>query len=104
MEFPNLTASWVQVGELGFAFVVIILATWLILFVMKSNSKRESQLLQIIENQNSAAVRAQEINTRLIDAVNEVADRLAALEMLVRPGMTKIKVKARRRTNKKAAA
>jgi hypothetical protein len=40
--------EWVQAGELGLAFIVIILCSGLVLFVMKSSSQREQELLQII--------------------------------------------------------
>lgn len=40
--------EWVQVGELGLAFIVILLCSGLVMFVMRSSAKREQELLSII--------------------------------------------------------
>ena len=41
--------SWVQKGELGLAFIVLLLATGLVRFVLKTSGEREKQLLAIVE-------------------------------------------------------
>ena len=43
-----ITPAWIQVGELGLAFVVILLCSGLVLYVMKTSSKREAELMAII--------------------------------------------------------
>ena len=42
---PDFTADWVQDGELGFAFVVVILCAALVLYVVRSSERREIKLL-----------------------------------------------------------
>lgn len=48
MEFLNITSDWVQVGELGLAFIVVILSSALVLFVIKTSARREHDYLVII--------------------------------------------------------
>ena len=40
--------EWVQVGELGLAFIVVILCSGLITFVMRTSARREQELMNII--------------------------------------------------------
>ncbi len=41
-------AEWIQAGELGLAFIVVVLCAGLITFVMKSSARREEELMKII--------------------------------------------------------
>lgn len=43
-----LSPEWIQAGELGLAFIVVMLCAGLVLFVMKSSARREEELLKII--------------------------------------------------------
>ncbi len=43
-----ITPDWVQAGELGFAFVVVILCTALVVYVLKTSAARESKLLDAL--------------------------------------------------------
>lgn len=49
---PNITPDWVQAGELGFAFIVVILCAGLIFFVVRSSEKREKLLLDALMQSN----------------------------------------------------
>jgi hypothetical protein len=44
----GITPEWVQAGELGLAFVVVLLCSGLVLYVMKTSARREHELLQVI--------------------------------------------------------
>ncbi len=49
MDILNLiTPQWIQAGELGLAFVVIILMSGLVTYVVKSSTRREQEYLKII--------------------------------------------------------
>lgn len=68
--------SWVQAGELGLAFVVLILATWLVLFVLKTSGRREAALLKIVQDM------APVLNV-LLEKVDDMNDRLQDVEVAV---------------------
>jgi peptidoglycan hydrolase CwlO-like protein len=51
MPTEVINPNWIQAGELGLAFVVIILCAWLVLYTMKTSASREALLLSLIENQ-----------------------------------------------------
>ncbi len=40
--------EWIQAGELGIAFVVLLLCAALVMYVMKTSARREQELLQVI--------------------------------------------------------
>jgi hypothetical protein len=42
------TPEWVQAGELGLAFIVVLLCSGLVMYVMKSSARREHELLEVI--------------------------------------------------------
>jgi hypothetical protein len=69
MDLLNIGPEWVQVGELGLAFIVILLCSGLVLFVMKTSARREQELLQIITKvlpvMESMSTSMTNINTRL---------------------------------------
>ena len=48
MDILTANPAWVQVGELGLAFITIILCASLVLFVMKSSAEREQNYLGMI--------------------------------------------------------
>ena len=41
-------SSWVQAGELGFAFVVLILCAGMVIYVLKTSAAREKNYLDLI--------------------------------------------------------
>ncbi len=45
---PYIETSWVQAGELGLAFVVMILCAFLVVAVMKNSTVRESKYIEVI--------------------------------------------------------
>jgi len=75
-----ITPSWVQVGELGLAFVVIILCSWLILYVMKSSEAREKLLMTMIETQQSKMTDLSTAIQQMTSGVGDIVDRLEAIE------------------------
>ena len=84
---PEISPSWVQAGELGLAFVVIILCAWLVLYTMRSSAEREKilmknsadrekQLVEIIQTQTAAL-------QRMADGLEDVVSRLEAIENVI---------------------
>lgn len=88
MPTETINPSWVQAGELGLAFVVIILCAWLVLYTMKTSANREALLLKLIENQQekltelSGAI--EKITTEIKAMSNEIAGRLDDIEEKVK--------------------
>jgi len=41
-------SEWIQAGELGLAFIVVVLCAGLITFVMKTSARREQELMGVI--------------------------------------------------------
>lgn len=64
-----LTPAWVQAGEIGLAFVVVILATWLVVYVLRTSGDREKRYVGII---NGFLPLMQSIADRLEDIENAV--------------------------------
>lgn len=64
-----LEPSWVQAGEIGLAFVVIILATWLVMYVLKTSGMREKRYIEIING--------------FLPLMQSIADRLEDIEAAV---------------------
>jgi peptidoglycan hydrolase CwlO-like protein len=89
----NIDSSWVQSGELGLAFIVIILCAWLVLYIMKTSSAREKMLMELIENQQSKLVGLSSTIQNLANAVGDLVDRLERVEK-------KIQIKTVRNKNK----
>lgn len=69
----TISPQWVQAGELGLAFVVIILSTWLVLYVMKTSAAREKMLMNIINSQTESF-------QKVAGALDDVVERLEAIE------------------------
>ena len=44
-----ISPDWVQAGELGIAFIILILASSLVRYVLKTSGERETRLLVIVE-------------------------------------------------------
>ena len=65
----GITPEWVQAGELGLAFVVVLLCSGLVLYVMKTSARREHELLQVIMKvlpvMESMSTSMASVNTRL---------------------------------------
>lgn len=68
--------SWVQTGELGFAFVVLILAAGMVRYVLRTSGERERQLLQIIQDITPAL-------QIILDALDDIDGRLVSVEKAV---------------------
>lgn len=81
----TISPEWVQAGELGLAFVVIILCAALVLYVMKSSSARESLLMELIQNQNAELSNLSKAISQLSNGVGDIVDRLETLEKKVMP-------------------
>jgi len=73
----NITdPSWVQAGELGLAFIVIILCSSLVVYVMKTSAARERMFLDIIQTQTTTL-------QRMADGLEDVVNRLETIESKV---------------------
>jgi hypothetical protein len=87
--FNALTPEWVQAGELGLAFVVVILSAGLVIYVVKSSTRREQEYLKIITTTlpvlQGIASSISTINTRLdqighdMRAINSLSESIAAI-------------------------
>ena len=85
----NITnPSWVQAGELGLAFIVIILCSSLVVYVMKTSASREKMFMDIIQTQTTAL-------QRMADGLEDVVKRLETIETKVN-----IKPQVRKKTAK----
>ena len=69
----NIDSSWVQTGELGIVFVIVILVSGLIVFVMKQNAKREDKLMELLTQQ-------QQITDKQGDILQNLANYIRSLE------------------------
>ena len=79
--------EWVQVGELGLAFIVVILCSGLITFVMRTSARREQELMNIITKvlplMESLSAGLENVTTGLANAVagiNAVNTSLESIE------------------------
>lgn len=73
---PEINSSWVQAGELGLAFIVVILCAWLIRYTMTTSSAREKMLMDIVTTQTQTL-------QRMADGLEDVVSRLEAIEQKV---------------------
>lgn len=89
---PNISPSWVQAGELGLAFVVIILCAWLVLYTMKTSASREKMLMDLIKSQQSKLTELSTTMQKMADGVGDIVNRLESIEDVI-----EIKPKARKR-------
>lgn len=71
-----ISPSWVQVGELGLAFVVIILCVWLVTFVMKKSSERENMLMALIDGQQEKLADFAKSFARVADGFEDIVRTL----------------------------
>ena len=85
---PNITPNWIQAGELGLAFIVIILCAWLVLYIMKTSANREALLLNLIENQQGKLTELsgtiEKITSEIRAMSSEIAGRLDDIEEKVK--------------------
>ena len=80
MPTEVINPNWIQAGELGLAFVVIILCASLVLYVMKSSAAREALLMELIQGQNAELSKLSNAITQLSNGVGDIVDRLETLE------------------------
>jgi hypothetical protein len=71
------TADWVQDGELGFAFVVVILCSTLIFYVVRSSERREEKLLEALMQSNMQLSKITQVIQQMKD---EICERLNDVE------------------------
>ena len=89
---PDISPSWVQAGELGLAFVVIILCAWLVLYTMKTSASREKMLMDLIKSQQSKLTELSTTMQKMADGVGDIVNRLESIENVI-----EVKPKARKR-------
>lgn len=63
---PQITADWIQGGELGLAFAVVALFSFLVYYVLHTSARRERQLMEFI-------VRFQPMLQKLADELARVS-------------------------------
>lgn len=64
-----ISPGWVQAGEIGLAFMVVLLATWLVVYVLKTSGDREKRYVEIING--------------FLPLMQSIADRLEDIETAV---------------------
>jgi len=74
---PDFTSDWVQNGELGFAFIVVILCGCLIFYVVRNSERREQKLLDALMQSNAQLTNITAVIQQL---KNELAQRLDLIE------------------------
>lgn len=80
----QVDSSWIQKGELGLAFAVVVLAAWLVVYVMKTSKAREDKLLELV---TKFQLSFQIVAERLEDVSRNgqiMNDRLDSIDELVR--------------------
>ena len=85
MPTEVINPNWIQAGELGLAFVVIILCAWLVLYTMKTSAAREALLMELIQGQNAELSKLSNAISQLSNGVGDIVDRLETLEMRILP-------------------
>ena len=80
----TISPEWVQAGELGLAFVVVILCAWLVLYTMKTSAAREAMLMNLIDSQQGKLTELSMAIQHMADGVGEIVDRLETIEAKVK--------------------
>ena len=75
-----MTPNWVQAGELGLAFVVIILCVFLVRYVFNQSATRENRLMTLLEQAQRTTDRQTDV---LQSLANSVDKRLDAIEQTI---------------------
>ena len=95
----NFDSNWIQAGELGLAFVVVILCVWLVRFTLKQNAIREERLISRLEKQQDIADKQGEILQHLANYINNLEkslnERLTTIENIID---VKLRAKERRKS------
>ncbi len=106
---PVIETDWVQAGELGLAFIVVVLCSALVMFVMQSSTRRERELLQIIMMKVTPLMESMSTAMDGINAaMSQIGDRLKNIEdtqmgFMPRAECGNIVVQRRRSTDKVAS-
>jgi hypothetical protein len=77
---PVIETEWVQAGELGLAFIVVVLCSALVMFVMQSSTRRERELLQIIMKVTPLMESMSTAMDGINAAMSQIGDRLKNIE------------------------
>lgn len=105
---PVIETDWVQAGELGLAFIVVVLCSALVMFVMQSSTRRERELLQIIMKVTPLMESMSTAMDGINAAMSQIGDRLKNIEdtqmgFMPRAECGNIVVQRRRSTDKVAS-
>ena len=88
-----IESTWVQTGELGLAFIVIILCVFLVRYVFNQSAKREDKLMLLLTQQQQITDRQGDILQKLADHQEVLNKRLEAIELAIEE---KLRAKPRR--------
>ena len=89
----GIESTWVQTGELGLAFIVIILCVFLVRYVFNQSAKREDKLMLLLTQQQQITDRQGDILQKLADHQEVLNKRLEAIELAIEE---KLRAKPRR--------
>lgn len=93
-----LNPNWVQAGELGLAFVVIILCVWLVTFVMRKSSERENLLMALINGQQEKLADFAKSFARVADGFEDIVRTLEDTNRRLEEIEDKLKMQKRKPT------
>ncbi len=74
--FDTVSPEWIQQGELGIAFVTLILFSFLVYHITKSSDRRESFLLEQLKEQNAEMRKVTTILQSLVDRIGNIEETL----------------------------
>ena len=89
----GIESTWVQTGELGLAFIVIILCVFLVRYVFNQSARREDKLMLLLTQQQQITDRQGDILQKLADHQEVLNKRLEAIELAIED---KLRAKPRR--------
>ena len=91
-------ATWIQAGELGLAFVVIILCAFLIRYTISQSAAREERLMAALSKQQQISDKQGDILQQLANHVDSFNERLDNIEKVIEE---KLRSNSRRKSSTK---
>jgi len=78
-----IDATWIQSGELGLAFVVIVLCVYLVRYTIKQSADREQRLMEMLSQQQTLTDRHGDILQKLATYIDSQNKRLENIEKVI---------------------
>jgi len=78
-----IDATWIQSGELGLAFVVIVLCVYLVRYTINQSAERERRLMEMLTQQQTLTDRQGDILQKLAAHMDTYNERLNNIERVI---------------------